>query len=81
MYLSRRQDQPFGGQGGLEMSMGKSMDRTRDVMAYPPNPPMRTKPSTKVRAQEEEMLKQQLKVLERQLIEVKRKLKLRTRQL
>ena len=79
MYLFRRQGQPFGGQGVREMSMGESMDRTRDIMAYPLNPPMNTKRSTIVRAQEEEMLKQQLIELERQLIEVKRKLKLRAR--
>jgi hypothetical protein len=79
MYLLRKQGQPFGGQGGRKMSMGESMDRTRDIMAYPLNPPMKPKRSTIVKAQEEEMLKQQLIELERQLIEVKRKLKLRVR--
>lgn len=80
MYPLRGQGQPFGRRGGRGMSMGESMDRTRGMMTYPHNPPMHTqKPSTKVRAQEEEMLKQQLEELERQLIEVKKKLELRTR--
>jgi hypothetical protein len=82
IYPMREQGQPFGIRGGREVSMIEMMSRTRGMTAYLPNPPMRTQtPSTKVRVQEEEVLKHQLEELERQLNEVKRKLELRTRRL